>query len=199
MWLHSSSRKFGSCYQNQPEQVCVHTSSSSCCTHLVLFPQLWCFSHPATLCSENRTTNNSFYLTFFGLVHCSLGLPLQFASQNEGAGEIFLSQRISVSSGTVHFTSMTSLWMVRVTPTIKNKSRSIKALPVVPIWNFSCGNKRYPGVLMRWLRIFVLQQIGWFQWLQHACVQSVRAHTHTHTYTENMFLLLYKFYIDFIM
>lgn len=69
-------------------------------------------------CAQNRTTSNSFCLSSFGLVHCSLEFPFQFRSQKEGAGEILLPQEISISSGTVHLTSVTSLWMVSVMPTI---------------------------------------------------------------------------------
>lgn len=86
-------------------------------------------------CAQNRTTNNSFCLSSFGLVLCSLAFPFQFGSQNEGAEEIFLPQEISVSWGTVRLTSVTSLWTVSVTPTIQKNSCSIWALPVAPIWN----------------------------------------------------------------
>lgn len=145
-------------------------------------PQLWRFLYLATLPS-NRTTRKSFcpsYLTWYTAAWSFLS---NLALKMRVLGKYFSPRKLQFPQE-LHLTSVTSLWMVNVRPTIQKNSCSILALPVVHIWDFSCGNMHFPSLPKKcWGVLFSREMFVFKAWLQHLymCMQ---------TKTHNMFLFI---------
>lgn len=80
------------------------------------------FSHPVLRTGSPITASDWAFLAWCTASRnflADLGLKIKVL------GKIFLTQEISLSSGTVHLTSITSLWVVSMMPTIQKNSCSI--------------------------------------------------------------------------